>query len=446
MNYCIKNIYFIKLYSKIIMYNNRYVNALINFIKEHKTDYKKLLLKAPYNLKTVKSCTWHPNWYIFMYNLSQSSLKNEIVRACRGIVLYIDEQEVKPVSVPYTKFFNYNEEDGKDIYDLIDWSKAKITLKIDGMLIKTACIEENGEKRLYFFTNGSFDLNTPFSDSFIFDEVETRGLKYYGDLLSYALKKVDDGINIFFDKEIGSFYITGGWADKIPLNSTLLFELVSPRNKIICHYKETKLYLHGYRDPDLIEHDPRELDFNLKFDFPDSFDASNYEDVVKIISNFNGLEKEGCVVVDYSHPETPRAKIKCESYLKEKFSQDTLANNQIIFKSVVFDESDDLVSNVPATVPKVEEFKIKLQKFKEYFLSECSKTKDICKSNNQAENKKAWALWCKGKGNISKVLMPFYMLMTDSNPEVKFEQKIKALATQKHCFEIFNKILEQAKI
>ena len=423
---------------------NRYINALVNFIKNHKDNYKSLLLKDPYKLRNIKSCSWHPNWYMFTYSLSNSDLNNDIVRACRGIVLYINEKEVKPVSVPYTKFFNYGEEVGKDIKDLIDWTKAKISLKIDGILIKTACIEENGEKHLYFFTNGSFDLNIPFGDSFVFDEVETRGMKTYGELLSYALKKVDNSINIFFNKEIGSFYITGGWADKIPLNSTLLFELVSPRNKIICQYKETKLYLHGYRDPDLIEHDPHEIDFNLKFDLPEIFDASNFEDIKKIIDTFNGIEKEGCVVVDYTNIETPRMKIKCQSYLKEKFSQDTLANNQIIFKSVIFDEIDDLVSNVPATAHKVEEFKSKLIKFKEWFLSEITKTKEVCKSNNKVENKKALALWCKGK--IAKELMPYYMMMTDSNPEEKFDNKLKALALQKHCYEIFTKVLEQLNI
>ena len=361
------------------MYNNRYVSSLINFIKEHKNDYKTLLLKEPYKLRSIKTCSWHPNWYMFTYDLSKSDLKSDIVRACHGIVLYIDEKEIRPVSVPYTKFYNYGEEVGKDINDLIDWNKAKISLKIDGMLIKTACIEENGEKHLYFFTNGSFDLNIPFSDSFVFDEVETRGMKTYGELLSYALKKVDNGINIFFNIDNGSFYITGGWVEKIPLNSTLLFELVSPRNKIICQYKETKLYLHGYRDPDLIEHDPREINLNLKFEFPELLDASNYEDLKKIIDNFNGIEKEGCVVVDYTNPETPRAKIKCQSYLKAKFSQDTLANNQVIFKSVIFDEYDDLVSNVPATAPKVEEIKEKIKILKNGFYLKVLKLKKCAK-------------------------------------------------------------------
>ena len=195
---------------ELTIQKNRYINALVNFVKEHKDNFKTLLYRAPYNLRNIKSCTWHPNWYMFTYSLSNSDLKNDIVRACRGIVLDVDEKEVKTVSVPYIKFFNYDEEIGKDIKDLIDWSKAKITLKIDGILIKTACIEENGEKHLYFFTNGSFDLNIPFGDSFVFDEVETRGMKTYGELLSYALKKVDNTINIFYKKENGSFYITGG--------------------------------------------------------------------------------------------------------------------------------------------------------------------------------------------------------------------------------------------
>jgi hypothetical protein len=73
------------------------------------------------------------------------------------------------------------------------------------MLIKTACIEENGEKRLYFFTNGSFNLSAPFTDTNVYDEEETRGMQTYGDLLSYALKKEDDEnnkIKINFNKNI----------------------------------------------------------------------------------------------------------------------------------------------------------------------------------------------------------------------------------------------------
>lgn len=420
------------------MLKNKYVNALVNLVKSHLNDFKDILLKKPYSLKNIRICSWHENWYMFNYNLLTSDLKNDVVRACRGIVLSIDNNEVKPISVPYTKFFNFlKEEDGKDINDLINWSKSKISIKIDGMLIKTACIQENNEKRLYFFTNGSFNLNVAFSDSNVFDEVETRGMQTYGDLLSYSLKKVDDTIKINFNKKNGSFYIIGGWADKIPLGSTLMFELVSPRNKIVCKYLETKLYLHGYRDPDLIEHDPRELKFDLHFDFPEILNASNYEDLKKIIKNFNGAEKEGCVVVDYTNPETPRAKIKCDSYLKLKFSPDDTSINQLLFKAVVFDEYDDF--STPATINKIEEIKENIKKFKDWFYEESKKVQQICKGNDAKENYTTWALWCKK--NVSKKLLPIYLLMVESDSFLRFDKKLEFFAIKKNGYEIFKKFL-----
>ena len=423
------------------MLKNKYVNALVNLIKDHINDFQDILLKKPYYLKNIKQCLYHTSWYMFNYNLLTSDFKSDVVRACRGIVLSIDNNEVKPISVPYTKFFNYGSGDGKDIDDSINWDKAQISLKIDGILLKTACIEENGEKHLYFFTNGSFNLNAPFFDTNLFDEADTRGMQSFGDLLSYSLKKVDDSITINFNKKLGSFYITGGWSDKIPLGSTLMFELVSPRNKIVCKYLETKLYLHGYRDPDLIEHNPRELNFDLKFDYPEILNASNLEDLKKIIKEFNGSEKEGCVIVDYSNPETPRAKIKCESYIKLKFTLDNCSINQLIFKAVVFEDYDDLAA--PPILPKIEEIKEEIKKFKDWYTNESKKVAEVCKGNNPRENYRNWALWCKK--NVPKLLLPIYLLMVEKDPLLELDQKLEFLATKEKGYNTFKNFLKEIK-
>ena len=213
----------------------------------------------------------------------------------------------------------------------------------DGILIKTASVNwELGncdtEKRLYFFTNGSFDLNAPFEDSLVYDEPETRGADTYGDLLKYALSKVIKD-QIVYNKEAGFFYCKGEFANSIPVGSTLMFELTSPRNRIICDYKETKLWLHGYRDENGIEHDPRIL--NMPFDMPKLYNAKNYEELKEILKTFKGTEQEGVVVVDYSTKGTPRAKIKCDDYLKMKFARDSACNSQVLFKAVVDNEYDD---------------------------------------------------------------------------------------------------------
>ena len=193
-------------------------------------NYEELLKKEPFSLKSIKTCSYNPNWKMFVYNLFNSDLSNPIVRGCRGTVLDVENNDAKVVSAPYVKFFNFNDPMGKDIEDSINWNNAQIQEKCDGILVRTAKV---GEK-LYFFTNGSFELNAPFEDSLVYDEPETHGATTYGDLLSYALKKEDASTEIHFNRESGEFYITGGWSENIPEGSTLMLELTSPRNKIIC--------------------------------------------------------------------------------------------------------------------------------------------------------------------------------------------------------------------
>ncbi len=124
---------------------NKYINALVNFVKEN-DDWETKLKKAPYNLKTVKECMWHPNWYMFVYNLFSSELTNDVVRGCRGTVLEINGKDVKVISAPYTKFFGYGDPSGKDIEDSINWKNAQIQEKcVSG---DTIVQTENGFKQI----------------------------------------------------------------------------------------------------------------------------------------------------------------------------------------------------------------------------------------------------------------------------------------------------------
>ena len=60
---------------------NKYYNALIDYVSKHLKDYEKRLLKAPYNLKNIGHFAEHPNWRMFNYNLFESDLDNDIVKA-----------------------------------------------------------------------------------------------------------------------------------------------------------------------------------------------------------------------------------------------------------------------------------------------------------------------------------------------------------------------------
>ena len=409
-------------------FSNRYINALVDYVKTH-DDWQTSLKKAPYNLKSVKQCPWNPNWFMFVYNLFSSELTNDVVRGCRGTVLEVNGEDVKVICAPYTKFFGYGDPSGKDIEDSINWQNAQVQLKVDGIIIKTA---KYGD-RLYFFTNGSFELNAPFEDSFVFDEEATRGMRYYGDLLKYALEqRIHD--DVCFDEETGQFYCCGKFADVFKEGSTLMFELVSPRNRIICKYNETKLWLHGYRDENGLEHNPAHLPFRWDeeariFEVPRTFNLNtkDFSSVMELVKEFDGSKMEGVVVVDYTTEGTPRSKIKCEDYLKLKFAMDTANNTSVLFRAVVMDEYDDIVASAPATLPKVEEIKGSISKFMDWCLAEE-------KTLPEFGTKKEYVEYIRENKNPK--LFSLYMDMWhEHNVEQRLRGRLMNLSTKKHGYD-----------
>ena len=154
---------------------NKYYNALIDYVSKHPKDYDKKLLKAPYNLKNITTFEEHPNWKMFNYNLFESDLDNNVVKACRGSILEIlDDGTVNVICAPYTKFFDINDPHA----DKINWdsNKLKCEEKIDGQLIKM--FKYKGED--FWVTNGGTGLNTPL-------DYATDTIENYKQLVSVAL-------------------------------------------------------------------------------------------------------------------------------------------------------------------------------------------------------------------------------------------------------------------
>lgn len=372
-------------------YLNDCYNRLIELIEENPNDWQSILKQKPYSLKSIKQSFYNENWYMLVYNLFESNLVNPIVKACRGTVVDISNpKDVKIICAPYLKFCNLGEFPDED--KKIDWKSVWISEKIDGILIKAA--KYKGE--FYWFTNGSFDLNAPtmdISDKYI--EKETDNCKTFYDLLEYAIKKIGNCNIKKCEKDGESTIITyGGWCDNFMDGDTLCFELVSPKNKIICDYPETELYWHGFRDNSLKEHKAINLieatNFNNNYEHmdikvPKIFDLNNpsAEAIKAITDSFDGSEEEGVVICDN---KWHRAKIKSKDYLKHKFLRDSESiSEKDIFKYILSEEIDDITNE--SNKNKIDEVKGKInffcflyQEFSKYILNIYNKLNNDRKS------------------------------------------------------------------
>lgn len=287
--------------------------AIETFINTH-DDWRDLLKRAPYNLKHVTRAPFDKNWYILMYNLFESDLSNDIVRQCRGTIVDADTKRV--ICAPYTKFFNYGEKYAHDI----DWNTAIVTEKMDGNLIKLFKHDDN----MYIVTNGGWDVNSLASSS--------ANVNY--DTLIRKLIDVDDICN------------------KVENGDTLMFELCTMYNTIICEYDDCKMWFHGFRDAHGVEHDVRDVNERLQLNLltPRVFDLNNIIDVNEMLETWNGHIHEGVVIRD---AQFNRIKIKCDDYLALKFSKHVTSPRRLfhIWKT---DEYDDAPAGLRETFDEFE--------------------------------------------------------------------------------------------
>lgn len=354
-----------------------YVNDLITFIKANK-DWRKKLLEKPYCLKNIVDVPYNNNWYMFNYNLFESLLSDRIVKACRGSILEVsdDRSVVKPVCLPFYKFFGYDDSNA----DTIDWNTAKVRNKTDGQLVKMFKYEGQN----YWCTNGSPNVETPLD--YTDDKIHN-----YKELLFEAIRKdLKQPTVAEWSDDNGNFYLKNvDWVDKIPDGWTLMFELTSPYNRIIVEYKEIKLWFHGARDENGIEYDPEDIAvrFGIPYEIPMQYDFKNFDQAFEAIKNWKGLENEGLVVCD---ADFHRVKVKCDDYLKIKFIRD-VSTPKGIFWIVISEAYDDLTSQ-----PEIQGL---AEKQKDELLEVMNKFrklhKDITEARSKFEDQKSYALWVK---------------------------------------------------
>ena len=266
---------------------------LIDFIKEH-SDWEVLLSQAPYCLNISRDKMFGRNLIMFKYSQQDSDFSNDIVKECRGIIL--DEDTFEPISVPYFKFFNFSEPNAAEI----DWQSATILEKIDGSLVK---VVKFSDQEILVSTNGVIDAFKCELNSMI-------GCPYnnFGELFWEAIRNqmIDCGYPLDENNPVK-------WlADKLLLNTTYMFELCSPYNRVIVPHKETKLYFHGWRDNISLE----EMRFNTCiltkiFDCPKIYNLKSLDECIAATQAMP-WDEEGYVVLDKNFN---RVKIKSPAYL-----------------------------------------------------------------------------------------------------------------------------------
>jgi T4 RnlA family RNA ligase len=304
------------------------VDFLLKKIKDNSNWFKELTEK-PYCLK-IRQNDIDKDLYILSYDMINSDLNLLEVKAARGIILEVKDLQPRVVAYAFDKFFNYSE----GLSDDIDWKTSYMREKIDGSIIKLYYWKNNW----IFGTNNSFNAYAEIQTLIVSDtEVETKYCKSFQDLINYTLTKTP--INY----------------DKLDKNKTYIFELISPRNRIVVPYSVTQLILLGARDVTTYqEYQPEEV---LKegldlFPFPKKLDTKDLDTIVKQLEGLDATH-EGYVVVD---SQFRRIKCKAAAYLACHRMKDN--NGQFTYKSlfetVVNGTQDDVKGYFAETIPFIE--------------------------------------------------------------------------------------------
>ena len=355
---------------------------LLDFLNAN-PNWKDILQQPPFSLRIVQ-CPFkdmagnllYPELYMLSYNTLFSDLKNPIVRACRGCIVSTENNIFKLVCAPFYKFFNYGEQSA----DIIDWNTAKVLEKVDGVLLKLFKYKNDW----LWVTNRGWELDMHVITALPCNDIEldTLDLCTYLDLKNYALN------NILDTKELRIEF------DNLDPNFTYMFELISPRCRIICLHKKTDLVFLVVRNIHTFE-EISAADFSKntilnRFRQPKIFDLHNIDDVIIQCDMYNGINDEGVVVYD---KDFNRIKIKCKDYLKYKnIKKDLGFTEKVIYEKILDESIDDILAAFPEILPTVLNVKRNIIKIKEYIevlIKECKyiyneyKTEDDMSANNR---------------------------------------------------------------
>jgi RNA ligase-like protein len=243
------------------------------------------------------------------YNQIESPMDDPVVQECRGIVLDCDD-DYRVVSFPYKKFFNHGEPHAARI----DWPTARVQEKLDGSLI----VLYPYRGAWHVASSGTPDASGAAHES---------GLSFAAlfwqvwDSLGYDSTQLD---------RCG--------------RKCLMFELMTPHNRVIVPHTESRIVLHGARDlTTFAELDPEPIAKQMGWECVRTFPLGSIDDCLKAAEAMNPLECEGYVVRD---GEFRRIKLKCPQYVALAHMKESMTVRRLL-EIIRSNESDEFLSYFP---------------------------------------------------------------------------------------------------
>jgi T4 RnlA family RNA ligase len=365
--------------------------SLIKFIKEN-YNWEQRLQDAPFFLK-IRHHPTNKERYMFSYNHIFSDFSYDICKVSRGLILDIPKSPMNEITVVargFDKFHNYGEPNA----DQINWNgKIYARAKEDGSLIKLFIDKDNTK---CWATNNGFDANASLPGDLI-NEFDT------------FQNLIDDAM---FDKKLPSSYLLQEY--------TLLFELVSPLNRIVCRYPKTDLIFLGARsnyhgNEIMPETFLKQIATMRGFSTPKIYELSSktIEEVQAIVAEFDS-NHEGIVIQDENFN---RIKLKGTEYLKIHKVKDN--NGQLshkhLFKCIQSETIDDIIGVFPEHAQRIRniinQYKI-LDATIDTIINEAKTYIKIVNQNkDERDRKKAYAMLVKDSP-FAKIFFNIY-----KNPE-----------------------------
>lgn len=255
---------------------------------ENNQNWEEKLTNEPYYLTIKKEKISEYEYYvIFKYNMLNSDFNEKIVQEARGIIFQINYKVnlIKPVCIPFFKFFNYGEENAAKL----DEKTTKFLEKKDGTLIK---LWYNLNEWHWSTNNTIFAKNAIITNTNLtFYDIIIKSKEYY-----YINQLIQN--------------------NELNTNLTYMFELTSIVTKLVVPYEGTHLtFLSARNNITLKEQDYDFKEFQEKIPRPKLYNINTLQTAIEVVKNFP-FTKEGFVAVDKDYN---RIKIKSPAYIRASY-------------------------------------------------------------------------------------------------------------------------------